>query len=1254
MSKVKICYFSATGSEMQVLSRAYKKALGTHKISMELVVRSQHDLSDPGEIEDFGRHIEGADYTIMVLMGGKISCPGFDDYIRRTKILHVQPGSQPEDIKLSEEYSNDYGSEQFNTCVMYIKNGGVDNICHLLLYVYQFVNGEEINVPVPQPVLCEGIYHPDARHVFLDTAKYFKWYSSRSADSSGKLRIGIWFHQTNWLNGNSAHIDALIKEIEKQGCMPLCVFSRTARDIYLDNRAADEVADFFFKQNGKTSIDVLLDPIPQSLSMLGSGFCKIYPSLDVPVLQIICTQNSYETWSKTMQAVTPVDVSCSVAQPEFDGNLITVVVATREDKEIDQLTGAVMKKYVPVPERIQAAIKLAGNWARLRHISNKDRRVAIVFHHYPPRNDRLGHAVGLDTFQSVKILIDRLKAQGHTIEKQYESGEALAHEMLTRMTNDSRWLLPEVLAERAADRVSENRYLQWRPTIPEKTRAHQTEHWGKAPGNIFVHNNDFLINGIINGNVYIGLQPTRGYLENTAENLHNPELPPPHHYLAHYRWIRYIFKADAVIHVGKHGSLEWLPGKSVGLSKYCYPDLSIQDLPNIYPYIINNPGEGTQAKRRSYCAIIDHLTPPFVSAEKAEDLGRLDDLISEYFMIKKRGDLAKIPVIERNILEEIKKQKLQTDLGIDLEGTGDTHAIVSKAHAYINEVADTIINDGLHIFGYPPEGETLIEFLAQMTRLKNGDIPSLRDEALKLMGYDYLELCRQRGEIISEVKTGAQIIETGHRAVLHILRKMDENSWETSAIREIVKDVLGGKSEDIIRVLVYIAEVLRPNVLKTTGEIDAAINALQGKFVSPGPSGAVTRGMADILPTGRNFYSVDPYKIPTPEAWEVGKKLGDELVNRYVEDHGKSPESLGIVIWASPTMRTQGDDIAEVLYLMGVKPVWNKSSGRVEGLEIIPAEKLEFPRIDVTLRTSGMFRDAFPNVMDLIDDAVSMVVALKETYGRNFLKRNVELEAKELMTKEKIGEDESLRLASFRVFSGRPGCYGAGVNKTIDAKQWKDKGDLAEIYVSWGAYAYGRSSYGRQVKDVFRRRLKSMDFTVKNEDSREYDILSGDDYNSYHGGMNAAVSHYKGTPACSYSGSSADPRQVKVRSTEEEAKFVSRVRVLNPKWIEGMKRHGYKGAGDLSRLVDICFHWDATTEVMDDWMYEKLAETYALDAQMQEWFKEHNPYALNNIVERLLEAIQRNMWDAGEEIKDRLQELYLKNEGDIEELLDEE
>ena len=1252
--KIKICYFSATATELSMVNSAFKKLVESNKISVELIARASFNLCEDRDVEEFAGHVESADITIISLMGGKKSCPGFDSYVKAAKRLHIKFGTLQEDIELSRECSTDFGSEEFSTRLKYIKNSGVDNFYNLFLFCFkQIIGSKDLLVAEPVSVVHEGIYYSQAQKCFNNTQEYLSWYKDKCNIRDERSVVGIWIYQMLWLSGNLTHIDAFIKEIEAQRCIPLCVFSRRAQDEYLKNMPADKVIDKFFKESGKTLIDVLLNPGAMSVSMLGKGFDKIQPSLDVPVLQVICTQNTYQKWNDTLKAVTPTDVSCSVAQPEFDGNLITVVAATREVEANDPLTGAAIKKYMPVAERITKIVNLAKKWAMLRYVSNKEKKVAIIFHHNPPRNDRLGCAVGLDTFQSVKLLIDTLKNEGYTIDKGYETGEALAHEMLNNLTNDSRWLPIEELARRAAGIVLPDEYEKWEHTIPDETATQQIKHWGNPPGEVFTHDNQYLINGLINGNIYIGLQPPRGFMENSAENLHNPELPPPHHYLAYYRWIKYVFKADAIIHVGKHGSLEWLPGKSLGLSNTCFPDASIQDIPNIYPYIINDPGEGVQAKRRSYCCIIDHLTPPFVTADKSEKLAILDNLLSEYLLINSRQDIGKIPIIKQNIIEEIKKQKLETDLHLDLNSDDDEiDEIVKKCHAYIGEVADTIINDGLHTLGCLPREESFLEFVANMTRLRNGDVPSLRDEVLKLAGYDYLELCQRRGEIINDGKSGARIIEEGHARVLSILNKLESEEWNKKKLREIITAVTGNCNVEILNVLEYVIDTLIPNILRTVEESDAVVNALDGRFISPGPSGALTRGRTDILPTGRNFYSVDPFKVPTKEAWEIGKSLGDELVKRYKQDHGKHPETLGIIIWASPTMRTEGDDIAEVLYLMGIRPRWNTYSNRVEGLEIIPQEELKFPRIDVTLRTSGIFRDAFPNLMYLVDEAVKMVVALEESYDTNFLKRNVEREASEF---QKKGEsiEESLRLASFRVFSTRPGCYGAGVNKTLDAKQWKDKGDLAEIYVSWGGYAYAKKSYGKEVKDVFRKRLGAMNMTVKNEDSREYDMLSGDDFNSFHGGMNAAVTHFSGKDACSYTGLSADPRQVQTRSSQEEAKFVFRVRVLNPKWIEGMKRHGYKGAGDLSRQVDICFQWDATSDVVDDWMYENLAQTYALDKEMQEWFKEHNSYALNNITERLLEAIQRGMWNADEQMKKNLQNLYLKNEGDIEEALDD-
>ena len=473
-------------------------------------------------------------------------------------------------------------------------------------------------------------------------------------------------------------------------------------------------------------------------------------------------------------------------------------------------------------------------------------------------------------------------------------------------------------------------------------------------------------------------------------------------------------------------------------------------------------------------------------------------------------------------------------------------------------------------------------------------------------------------------------------------------NFKEKVIENELTKILGEDDPNVKKVLFYISHSLVPNLADTTRELTNTLLSSDGFFVPPGPSGAPTRGMADILPTGRNFYSLDPYAIPSPAAWRVGVKMGDDLIKRFLQDEGKYPENVGIVIWGSPTMRTQGESVAEALYLMGVKPSWRKQSGRVKGIEIIPLEKLKRPRIDVTFRISGFFRDAFPNVVELLDEAVQMIADLDEPFESNFIAKHVSNEVKKKLAKG-IDPEKAKEEACYRVFGCKPGAYGAGVNDAIDSKNWKDEKDLGKVYVTWGGYVYGKKKYGRLAPEDFKKRLSVMDIAVKNVDTREYDMMDSDDFYSYHGGMIAAVKAFKGKSPRSYIGDSSDPERTKVRTAEEEAKYVFRARVLNPRWIKSMQRHGYKGAGDISRMVDIAFGWDATAEVLEDWMYEELAKKYALDKNMQEWFKKVNPYALQNITERLLEAIKRGMWQAEEKMKKELQKIYLDIEGILEE-----
>ena len=1255
--KVKIAYVTTQeASDVFPLISALKELIRQHGEVAEVAVRSGEDLKDVDQWEEFEHFARSCHIAIFNLHGGKKSLSSFDELVQRLQdssvSIYAQSASNEPEIELMKLSTVD--DAIYRKVSQYLDYGGRKNFYSLILYLANYFIGSNYEFSEPARPIWEGIYHPDFDHV--PTLKEYL----QSKCVAGRPTVGLWFYQSLWQAGNTLFIDRLIEEIERQGANVIPVFLHAAKDVERGTKGAEWVVENLFMKDGRPIIDVLISTLMFSLSIkpwegsdTGEGqevarseewFIK---RLNVPVLKAIVTYNTLADWNESLQGCSPMDISMGIAMPEFDGMLITVPVAARERTDIDPLTGARVIRFEPLPERTNKIVRLSLNWAKLRHIPNSQKKVAIIFHNYPPRDDRIGTAFGLDSPVSVLNIMKAMDDAGYTIERMPENGQALIENVKSRLTLDRRWRSPEELAKRAIDSVTEGDYKDWFEQLPVAVQEKMTSAWGEAPGKLFVHKKNLIIPGVINGNIFIGLQPSRGFLEDPAAIYHSPDHPIPHHYYAYYRWIRDVFRADLVMHIGKHGSLEWLPGKSVGLSDSCFPDIAISDLPNIYPYIINNPGEGTQAKRRSYCCIIDHLVPVMHNADAYDEMAELEVMLADYYQAASE-DQSKLPTQKKMIWEKVCEAKLDHDLEVEEEEAfSDFDKFLEKLHEYLHEMADTQIRDGLHILGEPPEGSRLDEFLVALTRLANGQVPSLRQSLAEAMGYDYDYLLDNRGKIVSGSKTCGQVIDDLNSLALRLVSGLHEQGFAVGTIPELVEEILGKRNPKIEKVLDYIATTLAPNIDATVDELSAILCASDGGFVSPGPSGAPTRGMADILPTGRNFYSVDPQAIPSQAAWKVGVAQADALLERYLEDEGCYPESLGMVIWGSPTMRTKGDDIAEVLCLMGVRPVWEERSGRVTGIELIPIEELQRPRIDVMLRISGFFRDAFPNIVHLVDRAVELVAEQKEPPEQNFLAKHVSADISE-KTAAGIDGEQAKTLACYRIFGCRPGAYGAGVSDAIDSKNWKDEKDLAEIYVKWGGYAYGRKNFGATVPDEFRRRLSRLDLTVKNEDTREYDMLDGDDFYSYHGGMIAAVKALKGELPRSYCGDSSDPDRVKTRSTVEETKHIFRARILNPKWIESMKRHGYKGAGDISRMVDIAFGWDATAEVLEDWMYEELANKYALDKDMQEWLKKVNPHALQNIAERLLEAVERGMWQATEEMKEELRDVYLDIEGWIE------
>ena len=1255
-----VTYFTIYDSDIMPLIKALieiKKKFG-EVIDINLI--SQDIMRNPEDMEQVRVKAKNSKLFIIHLHGGESSFPYYEDFLKiagdnniDTCIFDAGYDVRPDLVKAST-----VTFEVYKYIFKYIIFNGEKNCYNLFLYLLNHYEIKKTVYDEPHQPPIAGIYHPRFNYL-PDLKTYIKEYTDRN-----KPTIGVVFYQRDWVTKNLSYIDRIIEIIEKKGANVLACFQA----IGMSSEDSDKDMGWFFTNyfqlDGKTVINCMLSFLVFSLCSINNGRMDslecmernsdenfkrswFFRKLGVPVIKIVNTYSEYEDWKDSKQGLNPLDIIWSIALPEFDGDLITIPVCSREKSEKDLSTGLKITKFKPIPDRMEKAVDLALNWAKLSRISNDKKKVAIIFHNYPPRNDQIACAFGLDSTKSVADLLKAMKEDGYIVDDIPETGDELIDMILKRATNDQRWNSEDDILNMAVGNVPFEKCEDFFSYLPDENKKALEKDWGKSPGEVMTAKQHMIIPGIINGNVFIGLQPRRGFIEDPAKIYHDPDLSPPWQYLGYYKWIRDEFKADAVMHIGKHGSLEWLPGKAIGLSENCYPDIAILDLPNIYPYIINNPSEGTCAKRRSYACIIDHLIPVMNNADSYGHIAEIEVLLDDYYHIKTQ-DTKKMPHQQKAIWDKVIEAKLDTDLKVTQEQAfSNFDKFIENLHGYISEVKDTLIRDGLHILGRPPKDDSLIEMFTALTRLANGSIPSLRESITKNLCLDYEDLLANRGKFnVVLHKSNAAIIDEINAKIHEILKEYEKTAFDPDTAPEIANNFFKGEVSAIQKVLVYIGDVLKLKLSLTEEEIDICLAALSGSFVPPGPSGAPTRGCADILPSGRNFYSIDPNAVPSRAAYKVGCKLADELLARYVDEEGHFPESIGMIIWGGGVMRTKGDDIAEIFSFLGVRPVWEDKSGRVTDIEVIPLEELKRPRIDFTIREGGL-RDAFPNIIFLINKAVEKVIELDEPDDMNFVRKHFK-ETYASCMKKKIGREESRDMASARVFGSKPGTYGAGVCDLIDSQEWETDEDLANVYVTWGAYAYSEKNYGKFIPEVFKERLKNTQVVVKNEDTREYDFLDGDDFYSYQGGMIAAVRHFSGKDPQAFSCDTSDPDRIKVRTVKEEAKHIFRARILNPKWIESMKKHGFKGAGDFSRMVDVAFGWDATANTMEDWMYEALANTYALDREMQDFFNEHNKYALHNIAERLLEAVERGMWDASEEMVDELKELMMEVEGELE------
>ncbi|WP_405890048.1 cobaltochelatase subunit CobN [Streptomyces sp. NBC_00133] len=1170
----------------------------------------EYRLANPTRLDLAGLPalLDGAQLVVVRLLGGvRAWQDGLDQLLAAGLPVVVLTGEQAPDAQLMKASTVPVGIAA--EAHAYLAHGGPANLEQLARFLSDTVllTGHGFEPPAPAPTW--GPLERTAREVSGPT-------------------VAVLYYRAHHMSGNTAFVDDLCGAIEDAGGRPLPLYVASLRapepELIDALGAADAIVTTVLAAGGTRPADASAGGDDESWD------AGALSGLDVPILQALCLTGSRSTWEENDEGVSPLDAASQIAVPEFDGRLITVPFSF---KEIDQ-DG--LPAYVADPERAARVAGIAVRHARLRHIPAAEKRLALVLSAYPTKHSRIGNAVGLDTPASAVALLRRLLAEGYDFGTEEVpglasgDGDELIHALIEAGGHDQDWLTEEQLARNPV-RIPAADYKRWYATLPQELRSSVEEHWGPPPGEMFLDRSrnpegDIVLAALRRGNLLILIQPPRGFGENPIAIYHDPDLPPSHHYLAAYRWIAATqsdggFGADAMIHLGKHGNLEWLPGKNAGLSAACGPDAALGDLPLIYPFLVNDPGEGTQAKRRVHATLVDHLVPPMARAESYGDIARLEQLLDEYAQISSM-DPSKLPAIRAQIWTLIQAAKLDHDLGLedrpDDDGFDD---FLLHVDGWLCEVKDAQIRDGLHVLGNAPSGADRVNLVLAILRARQiwGGTASLRGlrEALGL-------------DESAATRTTADEAEDKARA---LVQAMDDAGWDPAAVPSEY-------GEEVAAILDFAAREVVPRLSATTAELDHTVHALNGGFVPAGPSGSPLRGLVNVLPTGRNFYSVDPKAVPSRLAWETGQALADSLLHRYRTDNGDWPPSVGLSLWGTSAMRTSGDDVAEALALLGIRPVWDEASRRVTGLEPIPSAELGRPRIDVTLRISGFFRDAFPHTIALLDDAVRLAASLDEPGDMNFVRAH---------TQADLATHGDERRATTRIFGSRPGTYGAGLLQLIDSRDWRTDADLAEVYSVWGGYAYGRELDGRPARAEMETAYKRITVAAKNTDTREHDIADSDDYFQYHGGMIATVRALRGTAPEAYIGDSTRPETVRTRTLVEETSRVFRARVVNPKWIEAMRRHGYKGAFELAATVDYLFGYDATTGVVADWMYDKLTQTYVLDPTNRAFLQEANPWALHGIAERLLEAESRGMWAKPDpEVLAALRQVFLETEGDLE------
>ncbi len=1068
--------------------------------------------------------------------------------------------------------------------------GDANALSTVLSLLQAYVKGRSPDIEPPQIPPPAMAYHPQG----------LKFDGNRPA-------VAVLFSRRLWTEGDLAGIDAVMFALAKRNLSPFA--------LHVTSRGVDRgsllknLIPMIAKKNPQAVLSFTafsLRNMAQDIEEVKTLLCQ----LDTPWYVSPVLQKPSSIWKKNPQGLSTRLQTMYVTLPEFDGRISVPPIMARSKAVADRETGIKLAWLKPIKDRCDWVADLISAQVRLRLKPNEKKRVAVVLHNYPPGDGAVGSASGLDGPASALSLLRELSRSGYRVGPLPESTEAFVAALMEGAAPDEGCLTVRRMAA-AAGQVSGSQLVGWLSDWPEESVRSMEQAWGKPPGDILVHNDTLPIPGRFWGNVLVAVQPSRGNSAALAEEIHSADLPPNYPLTAFYLWLGKVFDAHAVVHMGKHGCLEWLPGKASGMADSCFPELLLGPMPHFYTYVADSFAEGAAVKRRTHGVVIDHLPPPLRTAGEP----------AEWAPLIRAVDAARQAVLEKShraeqLAAEALAMALELNFHSDLDLTSeqaraDAALFVERIHAHLGMLGNTVVSDGLHVLGRPPEGKRLVRLLEILARNAGRPEFNLHGLAVKEFGLDPND-SDQAKRLTSEVK---HWIESA----------MDGRTTGNASIDAALSAIIGN---------------LEPRIKDCAGELNVLLHGLKGGYIAAGPSGSPARGALSVLPTGKNFYGVDPRLLPTPMAWKSGAALGRSLLETYRDEGQPLPETIAMVGFAGNQIRTGGDDLAEALWLMGMRPVWSEPSGFVRDVEPIPLVELGRPRIDVVLRVSGMFRDSLARAIDLIDLAVTKAAALDEPEHQNFIRKHLRRDLTNAL-REGLRDEEALRRATYRVFSNSPGRYGAGIADRIESGQWGNRDDLGLHFINHGMCAYGRNGDRLEDGKLLKRRLKGVEAVVKNWDRKERDLLDSSDFYSYFGGLNAAVRSERGSDPRLFIGRDTDPSHVRTMGYKEEQQRVFRTHAANSTWLAGMRRHGHAGAAKMAATASNVFGLAATTEKIDSWMFADMARQMLFDSENRRFLEDRNPWAMQTIAGVLMDAVQRGLWETDDQTLTRLEAVFL-------------